>query len=89
MRNRRVIIATIVGAVFACVAMTGSAFAGNTYKLAISLAITGPTSDAGNPYSKGVEDYVKYVNDNKILGDDVFDTLADLLPDIAYWMVEH
>ncbi len=75
MRNRRVIIATIVGAVFACVAMTGSAFAGNTYKLAISLAITGPTSDAGNPYSKGVGDYVKYVNDNKILGDDKVDCM--------------
>ena len=23
------------------------------YKLGLSLAITGPTSDAGNPYSKG------------------------------------
>ncbi len=44
--------------------------AGNTYKLGLSLAITGPTSDAGNPYSKGVEDYIKYVNDEKVLGDD-------------------
>lgn len=44
--------------------------AGQTHKLALSLAITGPTSDAGNPYSKGVEDYFKYVNDNKLLGDD-------------------
>ncbi len=40
------------------------------YKLGLSLAITGPTSDAGNPYSKGVEDYFSYVNDMKILGDD-------------------
>jgi branched-chain amino acid transport system substrate-binding protein len=24
-----------------------------TYKLALSLAITGPTSDAGDPYAKG------------------------------------
>jgi len=32
------------------------------------LAITGPTSDAGNPYSKGVEDYFNYVNDTKMLG---------------------
>ena len=40
------------------------------YKLGLSLAITGPTSDAGNPYSKGVEDYFKFVNDMKILGDD-------------------
>jgi len=40
------------------------------YKLALSLAITGPTSDAGNPYAKGVEDYFHYANDMKILGDD-------------------
>jgi len=46
------------------------ALAGETYKMGISLAITGPTSDAGSPYSKGVEDYVKYVNDEKLLGDD-------------------
>jgi len=41
-----------------------------TIKIASSLAITGPTSDVGNPYSKGIEDYVKYVNDMKMLGDD-------------------
>jgi len=40
------------------------------YKLGLSLAITGPTSDAGNPYSKGVEDYFRYVNDMKLLGED-------------------
>ena len=28
--------------------------AGETYKMGCSLAITGPTSDAGSPYSKGV-----------------------------------
>jgi branched-chain amino acid transport system substrate-binding protein len=44
--------------------------AGETIKIASSLAITGPTSDVGNPYSKGIEDYVKYVNDVKMLGDD-------------------
>lgn len=44
--------------------------AGETYKLGLSLAITGPTSDAGNPYSKGVEDYIKYANETKLLGDD-------------------
>ena len=44
--------------------------AGETIKIASSLAITGPTSDVGNPYSKGIEDYVKYVNDMKMLGDD-------------------
>lgn len=40
------------------------------YKLGLSVAITGPTSDVGNPYSKGVEDYIRYVNDEKLLGDD-------------------
>lgn len=53
-----------------CLALAPTARAGQTYKLAISLAITGPTSDAGAPYSKGVEDYVNYVNDTKMLGDD-------------------
>ena len=43
--------------------------AGETIKIASSLAITGGTSDVGNPYSKGIEDYVKYVNDEKLLGD--------------------
>jgi branched-chain amino acid transport system substrate-binding protein len=52
--------------------------AGEVYKLALSLAITGPTSDAGNPYSKGVADYFKYVNDMKILGADKIDcTIRD------------
>jgi branched-chain amino acid transport system substrate-binding protein len=50
------------------VALVGAAQA-ETFKTALSLAITGPTSDAGNPYSKGAEDYVKYVNDTKMLGD--------------------
>ncbi len=40
------------------------------YKLGLSLAITGPTSDAGNPYAKGVEDYFKYANEEKMLGKD-------------------
>ncbi|MBF0209777.1 MAG: ABC transporter substrate-binding protein [Desulfamplus sp.] len=44
--------------------------AGKVYKLGLSLAITGPTSDAGNPYAKGVEDYFRFVNDTKLLGED-------------------
>ncbi len=44
--------------------------AGKTYKIASSLAITGPTSDAGAPYAKGEEDYIRYANDEKLLGDD-------------------
>lgn len=52
--------------------------AAKVYKLGLSLAITGPTSDAGNPYSKGVEDFFKYVNEMKMLGDDTIDcTIRD------------
>jgi branched-chain amino acid transport system substrate-binding protein len=50
-------------------ALTVPAQASETYQLGLSLAITGPTSDAGNPYSKGVEDYMRFVHDTKILGD--------------------
>ena len=60
-------------------AFTSSASAGGkVYKIGLSLAITGPTSDAGNPYSKGVEDYFKFANETKILGDDTIDcTIRD------------
>jgi branched-chain amino acid transport system substrate-binding protein len=59
-------------------AVTSQASAGETYKTALSLAITGPTSDAGNPYAKGVEDWFKYANDMKLLGDDKIDcTIRD------------
>ena len=50
--------------------LSSQVLGGETYKLGLSLAITGPTADAGNPYSKGAEDYVRYVNDEKLLGDD-------------------
>ena len=46
---------------------TGMAFAAEKVIIGFSGAITGPTSDAGVPYSQGVEDYCKYTNDNKIL----------------------
>jgi branched-chain amino acid transport system substrate-binding protein len=60
------------------VSLPAQAFSGNVYKLGLSLAITGPTSDAGNPYSKGVEDYFNFVNDTKMLGDDTIDcTIRD------------
>ena len=55
--------------------LTVSLAKGNVYKIGLSLAITGPTSDAGNPYAKGVEDYFKYVNDTKMLGDDTIDCM--------------
>jgi branched-chain amino acid transport system substrate-binding protein len=40
------------------------------YKIAGSFAMTGPTSDIGVPYTKGVEDYIRYANDQKLLGND-------------------
>lgn len=52
-------------------ALSVSAYAGGkVYKVGFSGAITGPTSDAGNPISKGIEDWFAYVNDTKMLGDD-------------------
>jgi branched-chain amino acid transport system substrate-binding protein len=46
--------------------------------MGLSLAITGPTSDAGNPYAKGVEDYFRFVNETGVLGDDKIDcTIRD------------
>jgi branched-chain amino acid transport system substrate-binding protein len=59
----------VVIAVGLALALTVPAQAGETYQLGLSLAITGPTSDAGNPYSKGVEDYMRLVNETGILGD--------------------
>ena len=60
------------------VAFAATGIAGEVYKLGFSGAITGPTSDAGNPLSKGVEDWFKYVNDHKLLGDDTIDcTIRD------------
>ncbi len=59
---------------FAAIANAG----GKVYKLGMSLAITGPTSDAGNPYAKGTEDYFRLVNETKMLGDDTIDcTIRD------------
>ena len=53
-----------------CIFAVSAHAGGKTYKIGFSGAITGPTSDAGNPLSKGIEDWVKYVNDTKMLGDD-------------------
>ncbi|MBR9987779.1 MAG: ABC transporter substrate-binding protein [Desulfosarcina sp.] len=62
----RCMIVVVVGL---ALALTVPAQAAETYQLGLSLAITGPTSDAGNPYSKGVEDYMRLVNETNILGD--------------------
>ncbi len=64
---------TLIVAALSCLLFFGlaaQALGGQTHKIGLSLAITGPTSDVGNPYSKGAEDYVRYVNDEKLLGED-------------------
>lgn len=67
----------LLGAVF-MVTLPTRVLAGEVYKLGLSLAITGPTSDAGDPYAKGVEDYFRLVNDTNMLGDDTIDcTIRD------------
>ena len=70
MKNRQVTIILVAMFFMLVLGFSVQAVAGETYKMGLSLAITGPTSDAGSPYSKGAEDYVKYVNDEKLLGDD-------------------
>jgi len=78
MKKNRITIWTILFSAVFLVALSAPAFAGNVYKMGLSLAITGPTSDAGNPYAKGAEDYFRFANETKILGDDTIDcTIRD------------
>ena len=69
MKNKQVTFILVVLSFFLILGFSSQALA-KTYNIALSLAITGPTSDVGSPYSKGAEDYVKYVNDEKLLGND-------------------
>jgi branched-chain amino acid transport system substrate-binding protein len=71
-RVQRSFIMTAAVLTVLCFGFSASA---DVYKIGLSLAITGPTSDAGNPYSKGVEDYFRYVNDTKMLGNDKIDPM--------------
>lgn len=61
--------------VLAVILAIGNPAFAKTYKTACSLAITGPTSDAGNPYAKGIEDYFKFVNDTDMLDGDKIDCM--------------
>jgi branched-chain amino acid transport system substrate-binding protein len=70
MKYKRVTIVLVALSFLLVAGFSLQAMAGETYKMGLSIAITGPTSDVGSPYSKGVEDYVKLVNDEKLLGDD-------------------
>lgn len=71
MRNKKSTCILVSLSFLLVLCLSTQTMAGQTYKIGLSLAITGPTSDAGNPYSKGVEDYIRYINDEKILGDDI------------------
>ncbi len=78
MKNKKMMMIKILLSFIVVFTFAFQAQAGEVYKLALSLAITGPTSDAGSPYSMGVEDYFKYVNDMKLLGNDKIDcTIRD------------
>jgi branched-chain amino acid transport system substrate-binding protein len=78
MKRKSMILLSLIVTLALVLGGFGTVAAGETYKLGLSLAITGPTSDAGNPYSKGVEDYFRYVNETKMLGDDKIDcTIRD------------
>ncbi len=77
MRSKKFTILNALLVLVIMFAFTASANA-KVYKLGMSLAITGPTSDAGNPYAKGTEDYFKFVNETKLLGNDTIDcTIRD------------
>jgi branched-chain amino acid transport system substrate-binding protein len=81
MKNKQITFMLVVLSFLLVLGFSVQALAGETYKMGLSLAITGPTGDIGDPYSKGVEDYVKYVNDEKLLGDD---KLVCFIRDDAY-----
>lgn len=71
MKTNKILFLNALPALVMIFVLTASVHAGGkVYKIGFSGAITGPTSDAGNPLAKGVEDWVKYVNDTKMLGDD-------------------
>jgi len=70
MKNKQVMIMLVTLSFLLFLGLSSQSMAGETYKMGMSLDITGTTGDIGNPYSKGAEDYVKYVNDEKLLGDD-------------------
>lgn len=49
MKNKQITIMLVTLSFLLLVGFSVQAVAGNTYNLGLSLAITGPTSDAGNP----------------------------------------
>ena len=56
MMSKKITFILVAAACVFALTFAAQSQAGETYKMGCSLAITGPTSDAGDPYSKGVED---------------------------------
>ncbi|MCK5164798.1 MAG: ABC transporter substrate-binding protein [Desulfobacula sp.] len=79
MRNEKSLFLNALLVLVVMFAFTAQAYAGGkVYKIGACVGITGPTADAGNPYAKGIEDYFKFVNETKMLGDDTIDcTIRD------------
>jgi len=75
MKNRQATFISFTLAFMLILVCSSQAMAGETYKIGFSGAMTGPTSDVGVPYSKAIEDYCRYVNDEKLLGDDKLECL--------------
>jgi len=77
MKTRRIVWTVLLVALLGTVPAVGPVLA-KTYKTGLSLALTGPTADAGVPYAMGVEDFFRYANEEKLLGDDTIDcTIKD------------
>ncbi|MGD8523617.1 MAG: ABC transporter substrate-binding protein, partial [Desulfobacterales bacterium] len=75
MKNKQATFISVTLAFMLILVFSSQSMAGETYKIGFSGAITGPTSDVGVPYSKAIEDYCRYVNDEKMLGDDKLECL--------------
>ena len=70
MKRTKIILFGVFSTALFLIVFTAQTALAETYMIGSSLAITGPTSDAGSPYAKGIEDYCKYTNDTMILGRD-------------------
>ena len=70
MKNKQATFILVTLAFLLILAFSPHSLAGETYKIGFSGALTGTTSDVGVPYSKAIEDYCRYVNDEKLLGED-------------------
>jgi len=68
MQRSKMILFSVFSTALFLIVFTAQTALAETYMIGSSLAITGPTSDAGSPYAKGIEDYCKYTNDMKLLG---------------------